>query len=152
MTANVQMARRGVSDSACKDAEMLGCLVVLAHRIGHASAGVHAAERGADQRQEHGDRLGQHEVLAMALAQQSVADNDHHVADRRRGSCRALHRVPRVQEVVCGKILESDSRPVPESAAMRLRQLEYALVGFFASPPIAVTDSKPTRIRIATVA
>ena len=26
------------------------------------------------------------------------------------------------------------------------------LVGFFASPPIAVTDSKPTRIRMATVA
>ena len=25
------------------------------------------------------------------------------------------------------------------------------LVGFFASPPIEVTDSKPTRMRIATV-
>ena len=26
------------------------------------------------------------------------------------------------------------------------------LVGFFASPPIEVTDSKPTRMRMATVA
>ena len=87
-------------------AEVLGSLIVLAHRVGHASAGVHAAQRGADQRQEHRDRLSQHEVLAVALAQQRIADNDHHVADRRGGACRALHRIPRVQEVVGREVLK----------------------------------------------
>ena len=53
-----------------QNAEVLRSLVVLAHRIGHAGAGVHAAQRGADQRQEHRDGFGQHEVLAVALAQQ----------------------------------------------------------------------------------
>ena len=52
-----------------KHAEVLGSLIVLAHRVGHASAGVHAGQGGADQRQEDGDRLSQHEVLAMPLAQ-----------------------------------------------------------------------------------
>ncbi len=39
-----------------EDAEVLRSLVVLAHCVGHASAGVHAAQRGADQREEDGDR------------------------------------------------------------------------------------------------
>ena len=66
-----------------QDAEVLGSLVVLAHGVGDACAGVHAAQRGADQREEDGEGLGQHEVLAVALAQQAVADDDHHVADGR---------------------------------------------------------------------
>ena len=53
-----------------QNTEVLRSLVVLAHGVGDASAGVHAAQRGADQREEHGDGLGQHEVLAVALAEQ----------------------------------------------------------------------------------
>ena len=49
-------------------AEVLGRFVVLAHRVGDAGAGVHAAQRGADEGQEHGERFGQHEVLAVTLA------------------------------------------------------------------------------------
>ena len=72
-------------------AEVLGSLIVLAHGIGDAGAGVHAAQRGADEGEEDGDGFGQHEVLAVALSQQAVADNDHHVAD---GSCGADPRWP----------------------------------------------------------
>ena len=43
MTARVQMARRGDERLGVQHAEVLGSLVVLAHRVGHAGAGVHAA-------------------------------------------------------------------------------------------------------------
>ncbi len=81
ITASVQMARRGDKRPGMQHAEVLGSFIVLAHCVGHAGAGVHAAERGADQREEHRDRFSQHEVLAMPLAEQSIADDDHHVAD-----------------------------------------------------------------------
>ena len=87
-------------------AEVLGSLVVLAHGVGHAGAGVHAGQGGADQRQEDGDRLSQHEVLAMPRPKQGIADDDHHVADGRGGPGRALHGVARVEEVICRKVLE----------------------------------------------
>ena len=48
-----------------KHAEVLGSLVVLSHGIGYPGAGVHAAQRGPDESQEHSERFSQHEVLAM---------------------------------------------------------------------------------------
>ncbi len=42
-------------------AEVFRHFLVLAHGVGNARSGVHAGERGADQGQEHGDRLNQHE-------------------------------------------------------------------------------------------
>ena len=89
-----------------KNAEVLGSLIVLAHGIGHAGAGIHAAQRGADQREEDGDGFCQHEVLAVALAQQRVADDDHHVADGSRRLPCAGHGIPGVERVVGREILE----------------------------------------------
>ncbi len=106
MTASVQMALARRERLGVQHAEVLGSLVVLAHGIGDASAGVHAAQRGADQREEDGEGFGQHEVLAVALAQQRIADDDHHVADGSGGAGGALHRIPGVEEVVGREILD----------------------------------------------
>ena len=65
-------------------AEVLRNFLVFAHGVGDTRAGVHAGQRGADEGEEDRDGFGQHEVSAMALTQQLVADNDHHVAQRRR--------------------------------------------------------------------
>ncbi len=70
MTASVQMALARRERLGVEHAEVLGSLVVLAHGVGDAGAGVHAAQRGADEREEHREGFSQHEVLAMALAQQ----------------------------------------------------------------------------------
>ena len=90
----------GAERLGVQDAEVLGSFVVLAHGVGNAGAGVHAAERGADQRQEDGDGFGEHEVLAVAVAEQAVADDDHHVSDGRGGTGGALHGIAGVEEVV----------------------------------------------------
>ena len=71
MTASVQMARARRERLGVQHAEVLGNLVVLAHGVGDAGAGVHAGQRGADEREEDGEGFGQHEVLAVALAEQS---------------------------------------------------------------------------------
>ena len=76
----------GAERLGVEDAEVLGSFIVLAHGVGDAGAGVHAAQRGADEGQEDGEGFGQHEVLAIAVAEQAVADNDHHVADGRGGT------------------------------------------------------------------
>ena len=89
-----------------EDAEVLRRLIVLAHGIGDAGAGVHATQRGSDESEEHGDGLSQHEVLSMALAEQAVANNDHHVADGRGGAACHGHCVSGVEEVVCREILK----------------------------------------------
>ena len=68
---------------AVQQTEMLGHFLVTPHRVGHARAGVDARQRGADQRQENRQRFHQHERRAMS-AQQRVADDHHHVANRRR--------------------------------------------------------------------
>ena len=87
-------------------AEVFRSLVVLAHGVGDPGAGVHAAQRGADQRQEDGEGFGQHEVVSVAVTQQRVADDDHHIADgSSRGRC-ALHRVARVEKVVGRKVFD----------------------------------------------
>ena len=70
MLASVQMALARGERFGVQHAEVLGNLVVLAHGVGDAGAGVHAGQRGADERQEDGDGFGQHEVLAVALAEQ----------------------------------------------------------------------------------
>jgi len=44
-----------------------------------------AAKRGTDQRKKDSEGLCQHEVLAVAMAQQPVTDHDHHIAN---GRCR----------------------------------------------------------------
>ena len=74
-------------------AEVFRHFLVLAHGVGHAGAGIDAGERRADQGQEHGDGLDQHERSPVALAEQRVADHDHHVADGRRRAGGALHGV-----------------------------------------------------------
>ena len=74
-------------------AEVFRHLLVLAHGVGDASARVDARERRADQGQEHGDGLDQHEGSAVALAEQGIADHDHHVADGRRRAGGTLHGV-----------------------------------------------------------
>ena len=66
MLASVQIARCGVRFFVVKHAEVLRHFLVLAHRVGHARAGVHAGERGADQGQEHSEGLDQHERSAVA--------------------------------------------------------------------------------------
>ena len=90
----------GAERFGVEDAEVLGSLVVLAHGVGDAGAGVHAAERGADERQEDGEGFGEHEVPSIAVAEESVADDDHHVADRRGGTGGAGHGIAGVEEVV----------------------------------------------------
>ena len=87
-------------------AEVFGNLIVLAHGVGNASAGVHAAQRGADEREEDGEGFNQHEVLAVALAEQLIADDNHHVADGRGRAGRALHGVPGVEKVVGAEVLK----------------------------------------------
>ena len=72
---------------AVQHAEVLGHFLVAAHRVGHARAGVHARQRRADEREEHRQRLHQHERLPGGrAAEHPGADDDHHVADRRRRS------------------------------------------------------------------
>ena len=66
-------------------AEVLRHLTVLAHRVGNARPRVHAGERGSDQRQEDGERFGQHEDPSATGAKQSVTHDDHHVTDGRGG-------------------------------------------------------------------
>src|ERR1035441_766930 len=51
----------GAERPGVQDAEMLRSLVVLAHGVGYASAGVHTAKRGADKGQKYSDGLCQHE-------------------------------------------------------------------------------------------
>ena len=87
-------------------AEVLRHFIVLAHGVGDARAGIHARERGADQRQEHGEGLHQHEDAAAALAEEGIADDDHHVADGRRRARGGRHRVPAAEEVVRREILD----------------------------------------------
>src|SRR5215469_7667504 len=87
-------------------AEGLGRFSILPHRVGHASAGVHATQGSSNEREEHGEGLSKHEVLAMALPKERIADDDHHVADGRSGTRRALHRIPRVEEVVGAEVLD----------------------------------------------
>ncbi len=81
-------------------------LLILAHRVGDAGAGVHAGERGADERQEDGERLDEHEDAAIARAEERVADDHHHVADGRGGAGGALHGVAAVEEIVRAEVLE----------------------------------------------
>ena len=50
-----------------QQAKVFGRLLIFAHGVGDARAGVHAGERGADQGQEHGKGLDQHEDAAMAI-------------------------------------------------------------------------------------
>ena len=52
-------------------AEVFRHFLILAHGVGDARSGVHAGERGADERQEHGDGLDQHEGAAVARAEQT---------------------------------------------------------------------------------
>ena len=73
---------------------MLRNFLVAAHRVGHARAGVDAAQGGADQREEDRERLDQHEGLAVA-AQHHVADDHHHVADWRSRTLGVLKAVER---------------------------------------------------------
>ena len=91
---------------AVQYAEVLGHLFILTHGIGDASSRVHARERCANQRQEHCERLDQHEDFAMARTEDGIAHHDHHVADRRRRALRRRQRVPAIQEVVRRKVLE----------------------------------------------
>jgi hypothetical protein len=65
--------------------------------------------------------------------------------------CRALHGIAGVEEVVGREILKQ----VTDQALDQQRSDDgdgNMFGGIFASPPIEVTDSKPTRIRMATVA
>ena len=87
-------------------AEVFRHFLVLAHGVGDARAGVHAGERGADQRQEHRDGFDQHEGSAVARAEDGVAHHDHHVADGRRRARGGLHGVAAIQEVVGREVLE----------------------------------------------
>ena len=64
-----------------QDAEVAADFLVLAHGIGDAGASVHAGESGADQGEEYSERLRQHEDSTVALAEEGIADDDHHVAD-----------------------------------------------------------------------
>ena len=82
--ASVQMARWGLRFFCVEHAEVFRHFLVLAHGVGHARSRVHAGERRADQRQEDGDCFDQHEGSPVPLAEQGIADHDHHVADRRR--------------------------------------------------------------------
>ena len=81
--ASVQMRLARRERLGVQHAEVLGNFLVLAHGVGDAGAGVHAGQRGADEGEEDRDGFGQHEVPAMALAEQLIADNNHHVADGR---------------------------------------------------------------------
>ena len=92
--------------ASMKNAQALGRLIVLALGIRDACACVHAGQRGADEGEEDGNGLGEHKVLSVARAQEPVADNDHHVADRRCRARRGLHGVAGVEEVVGGEILD----------------------------------------------
>ena len=56
--------------SSVQDAEVLRSLIILTHGVGNTGAGVHAAQRGADEREEDREGLSKHEVFAVALAQQ----------------------------------------------------------------------------------
>jgi len=96
----------GAERLGVENAEVLGSLIVLAHGVGDAGTGVHAAQCGADERQEDGEGFSQHEVVAVAVAQQRVADDDHHVADGRGGAGGAGHRIAGVKEVVGREILD----------------------------------------------
>jgi len=89
-----------------QNAEMLGRFVVSAHGVSNAGTGFHATERGADQGRKDRKGFSQHEVLAIAVPQQPIADDDHHVANRRWGARRVLHRVARVEKVVGRKVLD----------------------------------------------
>src|SRR5208283_2804774 len=85
---------------------VLGNFTILAHRVGHASAGVHAGERGADQGEEDGEGFHQHEDASAASAEERVADENHHVTNGSRRTSRTLHGVPTTEEVVCREILK----------------------------------------------
>ena len=134
-----------------QNAEVFRHFLILAHGVGHAGAGVDAGKRGADQRQEYGDGLKQHERSAMPWPEQRIAHDDHHVADGRRGARGALHGIAAIEEVVRGEILKQIAEH-PCTSSETMTAMGTSRLAFLASPPKAVTDSNPTRIRIATVA
>jgi len=55
--------------SGMKQAEVLGRLIVFSHGISDAGARIHATEGGANERQEDGEGLSEHEPLAIAMAE-----------------------------------------------------------------------------------
>ena len=92
---------------AVEHPEVGGDFFVLAHRVGHASARVDARERRADERQEHRERLDEHERPPCAVgAEEPRAHDDHHVAEGRARGSRVGQRVPLVQEVVRREVLD----------------------------------------------
>jgi len=107
MVASVQMARCGGEVGGVETAEVAADFLVLAHGVGDTGSGVDAGEGGADERQEDGEGLAEHEGAAMALAEERVANNHHHVSDGRSGGACGGHGVAAIEEVVCGEVLKA---------------------------------------------
>src|SRR5580704_7488621 len=78
---------------------------IAAHRISHPRASIYTTKSRTYQRKEYCKCFEHHERLAMA-AQEGVADDRHHVADRSRGAFRVGKAVGTAHEVVGGKVLE----------------------------------------------
>ena len=131
-------------------AEVRRHFLIPAHGIGHPRARVDAGKRGADQRQEHRAGLHQHEGLARRVAAKHPgADDDHHIAQRARRKRRHSESCNRCSGSSSRRNTRTGSRPRLESPATATPLAAMSFLGFFASSPIAVTDSNPTRIRIA---
>ena len=99
--------------------EVGGHFFVAAHRVGHAGTGAQAGQRRANERQEHGRGLDEHEGAPGAVtAEQPRADNHHHVAQRRARGAGVRQGVAVVQEIVRGEVFQQ----VAERALNRQRE------------------------------
>ena len=85
---------------------------------------------------------------ASVAAEEPRADDHHHVADRGAGAGRVGQAIALVEEVVGGEVLEQVAeRALDHSESSTARGMSR--LAFLASSPIEVTDSNPTRIRMA---
>ena len=119
---------------AVQHSEVSPHLFISSHCVGHASAGVDARKRRADQSQEDRKSFDDHEPPAgVGASERPCADELHDVADRSRRCSGRRCRVSAVKVVVPGKILEQ----VTEAALNDQREddglgnVALGVLGFF---------------------